>query len=522
MSLYSKISRNILQPYESLDYLSKARAKYLFIIQFIFGMVMIVGNSLIFFVVPKLGLNTLIIIIPSFTGVLISVYYLKTNRYKIASTIFIFIIMMGVMGGMISKIFIAPVQALSTYVFFGFSALVLCTLFSGVTVLTIITTAFVGLTTFLFITVSPTLENTQKELFRLNYFDSLLGIIMTYSVGVLTIRIFRKNYKIIQTEVSNYLELNDYIKKNLKDNSKNVLEVSNMLIDQMKQLNDKSKTQSTSVNEVVTSLDSLEERLDSISERAKKQETRLHTSKEKASFLSTTMRNVSSETSSLLTKIEEMIIRYKNAENNILVMKESMDSIRESSLEMSKILKIINDISGKVNMLALNAAIEAARAGEAGRGFSVVSDEIAKLAERTSSSVKGIDHLINKNNEDVHSGSKQIDFAIEDYSKVADGINSIRDLLMYLKNQTEKQAAANDELENDSNSVALLSLEIADATHNSRNQTKIISDSAGSIKVFNDELIQTIQVVSESSEKLSNLIEGLNEKIERHKQEIET
>lgn len=522
MSLYSKISQNILQPYQNLDYLSKARAKYLFIIQFIFGMVMIVGNSLIFLVVPKLGLNTLIIIIPSFTGVLISVYFLKTNRYKTASTIFIFIIMMGVMGGMVSKLFISPIQSLSTYVFFGFSALVLCTLFSGVTVLTIITTAFVGLNTFLFVYVTPMLDSTQKELFRLNYFDSLLGIIMTYSVGVLTIRIFRKNYRIIQTEVSNFSELNDFIKMNLKDNSKNVLDVSNMLIDQMKNLNEKSQVQSTYVQEVVHSLDSLEERLDSISERAQKQEDSMYASKEKTSSLSSTMKNMSLETSSLLKKIEDMIVSYNNAENNILVMKDSMDSIRDSSTEMSKILKIINDISGKVNMLALNAAIEAARAGEAGRGFSVVADEIAKLAERTSSSVKGIDHLINKNNDDVLSGSKQIDFAISDSSKVAEGIQSIRDLLIYLKTQTEKQSNANDELEKDSNSVALLSLEITEATNNSRNQTKIISDSAGSIKMFNDELIQTIQVVTESSEKLSSLIEGLNKKIEMHENQQES
>jgi len=68
----------------------------------------------------------------------------------------------------------------------------------------------------------------------------------------------------------------------------------------------------------------------------------------------------------------------------------------------------------------------------------------------------------------------------------------------------------------------LLSLEITEATNNSRNQTKIISDSAGSIKMFNDELIQTIQVVTESSEKLSSLIEGLNKKIEMHENQQES
>lgn len=85
---------------------------------------------------------------------------------------------------------------------------------------------------------------------------------------------------------------------------------------------------------------------------------------------------------------------------------QSIQELEEKSKSISNIVSAINDIAEQTNLLSLNASIEAARAGDAGRGFSVVAEEIRKLADQclaSSSQISSIvDEIVSKTGEVVN------------------------------------------------------------------------------------------------------------------------
>jgi len=119
--------------------------------------------------------------------------------------------------------------------------------------------------------------------------------------------------------------------------------------------------------------------------------------------------------------VEQVIEGMTRIRQNVQAGAKKIKRLGERSMEISTIVNTISQISGQTDMLALNAAIEAARAGEHGRGFTVVAEEVRKLAERTAAATKEIEKLIAgiqaETNESV-SAMEQQTVEVETESKV--------------------------------------------------------------------------------------------------------
>ena len=110
----------------------------------------------------------------------------------------------------------------------------------------------------------------------------------------------------------------------------------------------------------------------------------------------------------------------------------AMGGIEESSSRITQIVGLIQEIAFQTNLLALNASVEAARAGEAGRGFSVVANEVRALAQRSAQASKDIKELITSSDDQVKEGVKLVGEAggalgdiVTSVKKVADYVSEI-------------------------------------------------------------------------------------------------
>ncbi|MDL0433483.1 methyl-accepting chemotaxis protein [Marinobacter sp. TBZ242] len=175
--------------------------------------------------------------------------------------------------------------------------------------------------------------------------------------------------------------------------------------------------------------------------------------------------------------------------------------LEQESGEIGNVLEVIQAIAEQTNLLALNAAIEAARAGEAGRGFSVVADEVRSLAKRVQDSTVDIERIVSN----LQSGAAG---AVVDMSKAKQMAGEARE-------EAEKSGVALSEIMAAVNRIVDMTTQIASATEQQRATAAEMTQNVEASSSAIDKLTDDISHVNQSSKSLADMAEDLNSLVRR-------
>ena len=125
---------------------------------------------------------------------------------------------------------------------------------------------------------------------------------------------------------------------------------------------------------------------------------------------------------------------------------EAMQKINASSDEISKVVKVIDDIAFQINLLALNANVEAARAGKYGKGFAVVAEEVRNLAVRSAEAVKETTAMVEDSISNINIGNDLVTKTAQQLEDIVGGATKVAEFLDEIATASKEQAEAIDQV----------------------------------------------------------------------------
>ncbi|MDQ1265460.1 MAG: methyl-accepting chemotaxis protein [Bacteroidota bacterium] len=177
--------------------------------------------------------------------------------------------------------------------------------------------------------------------------------------------------------------------------------------------------------------------------------------------------------------------------------------INEKANKISSVVTTINKISDQTNLLSLNAAIEAEKAGEYGKGFSVVSREISRLADQTAIATQDIEQMVSEMQSSVSSGVMEMDKFSVEVAKGVERVNSIGEQLNYIIDK-----------------VRNLAPQFESVTDGMKAQTigaEQISESMVQLSAAAEQTKESLLEFKSASSQLSEAVQGLKDEVSRFK-----
>ena len=210
-------------------------------------------------------------------------------------------------------------------------------------------------------------------------------------------------------------------------------------------------------------------------------------------------------------KIKQTLTNINELNDDLTRISEEVAALKTKTEKVDEILKVMDSITAQTNLLAMNAAIEAAHAGDVGKGFSVVAQEVRKLAEDAQSSAKAIESIIQEIKKSV---AEVTEISNKSNYKIKKNIDNSNQSLLILDEIVKKIMDTGDVV----SQIDILSKEQAEATKNVLDNARELQNVSMGIKKSVSEqyarvsnISDTLHALAETTEKNSQSAKALEE-----------
>jgi methyl-accepting chemotaxis protein len=185
-----------------------------------------------------------------------------------------------------------------------------------------------------------------------------------------------------------------------------------------------------------------------------------------------------------------------------------MTAINESSGQISKIIKVIDEIAFQTNLLALNAAVEAARAGEHGKGFAVVAEEVRNLAQRCATAAKDTTNLIEGSVQRAKQGADIATDVGKALSGIVSEVTKVSELINGIARASEEQAQGVDQVNTAVSQMDKITQSNAAGAEESASASEELNAQAEQMKMLVAELVAVVQGRRSGQSEISSRFEA--------------